>query len=277
MAKKRTPAEEAALRLRKARDVAFPPKSHVILMLDGRSFSRRVRNKFQKPFDPLFHELMNKTMLAVANEAAGCDLAYTQSDEISLHISDLAGEHTQPWFNNRQQKLCSIAASVATGTFNLWVAKLSPDLSDPDNPFQFDCKAWDVPSPEDVADWFLFRQKDCLINAMEQAAQARCSHKELDGLSVEKQIEKLKEKTGIDFWTTYTNGQKHGRVAVKTKMEKEIFPTGKFNMNKNPLVKAKTDGNGVTRFFVERNVWTAVEATPFKKEDILALITPKKR
>ena len=48
----------------------------------------------------------------------GCVLGYTQSDEITLVLTDYKKFTSEPWFDYEVQKMCSIAAGLATLEFN---------------------------------------------------------------------------------------------------------------------------------------------------------------
>lgn len=48
----------------------------------------------------------------------GCVLGYTQSDEITLVLIDYQKLTTDAWFDYEVQKICSVAASMATFIFN---------------------------------------------------------------------------------------------------------------------------------------------------------------
>jgi len=86
--------------------------------------------------------------------------------------------------------------------------------------YQFDCKCWNVPTYNDVFAWFLYRQIDCVRNSKQAAAQARISHKQLEKLNVDEQINLLKEMTGID-WNDYEDGKKFGRFIYRVEEEFE--------------------------------------------------------
>ena len=178
-------------------------------MIDGRSFSKLIKNKYTKPFDPEFINLMNKTAEHVIAKIQGCKFAYVQSDEISFYI-DSRGAESTPFFEYRICKLLSIIPSMATGMFN----KLRLQ-KDPNAPLcEFDCKVWNVPTNNDVFAWFLYRQNDCIRNSKSQAAQTYLPHKELMNLNVDQQIEKLNSQIGID-WNAYDPGMKYGRFIWK--------------------------------------------------------------
>jgi len=230
-------------------DYKLEPKQHNIIMLDGRSFSKMIKNKYKRPFDDEFINMMNETAIYVCKNVQGCKIGYVQSDEISLYFTDIDTEKTSLFFGGRLCKIQSIVASLAAAKFNQLafanaikkrsyaVKKMDDDetlysLSDATSailemePVQFDCKVWSVPTINDVYAWFLFRQNDCIKNSKQQASQTYCSHKELLNLTTDEQIKVLKDKTGIDWNTSYDDGKKYGRLI--TRVSKEITTTVKI-------------------------------------------------
>jgi tRNA(His) guanylyltransferase len=59
------------------------PGAWAIIRVDGRSFSRFTAERFDKPFDLKFHELMVTTTEALLDGLQGI-FAFTESDEISI-------------------------------------------------------------------------------------------------------------------------------------------------------------------------------------------------
>lgn len=204
------------------------PRSYIMIMLDGRSFSTMIKNKFEKPFDDNFIEMMNQTAKYVCEQVPGSKLAYVQSDEISIVVTDFESQNSDSFFSFRLSKMLSIIASTATAKFNnlmtqYMVSKLPSDKAvvDAINEmplYQFDCKCWNLPSYEDVFAWFLYRQIDCVRNSKQAAAQARISHKQLDSLNTDEQVNLLKDMTGID-WNDYREGKKYGRFIYREEVE----------------------------------------------------------
>ena len=91
-------------------DIRLTKRTPVILRLDmchGHTFTK----KFLKPFDMLFVDTMQKTMLQLCKEIDTCVFGYTQSDEISLVLCDYKTIETMAWFDNRLEKLCRVVAS----------------------------------------------------------------------------------------------------------------------------------------------------------------------
>ena len=92
-------------------------RTPVIIRLDGKSFHTFTR-KLQKPYDAIFHDTMNDTLEFLCKNIQGCKFGYTQSDEITLVLTDYDTLTTDAWFDYQVQKMCSIAASMATLEFN---------------------------------------------------------------------------------------------------------------------------------------------------------------
>ena len=97
----------------------------LVIRVDGRAFHTFCKG-LKKPYDRLFAKSMQATTFNLCKNIAGCKLAYTQSDEISLLLTDYDELETQAWFDKNLQKIVSISASMATLYFN----EAFKDLSD---------------------------------------------------------------------------------------------------------------------------------------------------
>lgn len=247
--------EDKCLYYRGLSDYKLLPNSYVLVMLDGRSFSKMIKNKFEKPFDDSFIEMMNETAKYVCENVQGCKFAYVQSDEISLVLTDFDTPTTDSFFGNRLCKMQSIIASLATAKFNqlMTIYNLSKNsynnkLSDGEDTIynvkqaidyitdskliQFDCKCWNVPSYNDVFAWLLYRQIDCIRNSKQQTAQAYLSHKLLMGKETDEQIKLLLEEKSID-WNCFSNNKKYGRFVWKQKVLMSNIDSGEiYHRNK---------------------------------------------
>ena len=61
---------------------------------------------------------MQETMKYLCENIQNIKFSYCQSDEISLLLTDYENINTAAWFDFQVQKMCSIAASMATLAFN---------------------------------------------------------------------------------------------------------------------------------------------------------------
>jgi tRNA(His) 5'-end guanylyltransferase len=206
-------------------------EKYILAHIDGRSFSKMIKNKFKKPFDDVFINAMNETAIYLCKSVQGCIFAYTQSDEISLIIrkNDPEGD---VFFDGRMCKMQSIIASLATSRFTQVMMenllKTVPTCASSENVldmcidavknsplYQFDCKVWNVNSANDTMAWILFRNIDCVRNSKQQTAQTYLPHKKLMSLNTDEQISLLKQEKNID-WNDFDDGKKYGRFIKKT-------------------------------------------------------------
>ena len=88
-------------------------RTPVAIRIDGKAFHTFTRG-FAKPFDERLGNAMVRTMQHLCQNIQGCVFGYTQSDEITLLLVDYQTFETDAWFDYEIQKICSIAASMAT-------------------------------------------------------------------------------------------------------------------------------------------------------------------
>lgn len=204
----------------------------VILRLDmraGHSFTRG----FERPFDEVFIKSMQDTAKYLCENIQNCKLSYQQSDEITLLLVDYDKLNTDCFFDYRVDKLCSIAASMATMVFNkyfydnvfVYNATATVDLSDKKYPFKevyskavdkgamFDARCFNIPK-EEVTNNFYWRQLDASRNSIQMVGQANFSHKELHKKSRNDIQDMLMTQKGIN-WNNLPTYQKRGSCCIK--------------------------------------------------------------
>lgn len=214
----------------------LPRRTYTIIRVDGRAFHSYTRG-LDKPFDHDFMAKMDMTALALCREISGAAFAFVQSDEISILTTDFATTQTQAWFDGNIQKIVSISAAIATLTFGA----------------QFDSRAFTIPDPVEVANYFVWRQQDATRNSIQMAASAQFSHNSLHGVDTNQMQERLWQEKGIN-WNDYPDGCKRGRCAVR----KTTF---------SPVVYTdKRTGEQRSTEAVERHEW-AIEAPPVFTKD----------
>ena len=214
---------------RKTTDYKIIPNGYTLLMLDGVCFSRLIKNNFKKPFDDDFINMMNETAKYLVEHLQGAKIAYTQSDEISILVTDFDTPQTDLLYGGRLCKIQSIAAAMATSEFNRQFILYYIDKYKDEHPekviekmklAQFDCKCWMVPNENDMFAHFLWRNIDCIKNSKQQTAQTYLPHKQLVGKTTDEGIAMLKEEKDID-WNTFDSGKKYGRLIFKRELELE--------------------------------------------------------
>lgn len=177
-------------------------RSPLIIRLDGVHFHSFTKG-FKRPYDTEFRYVMWLTAIKLCESVMGCKLAYTQSDEITLLVTDDDTLETQAWFGKNLQKIVSVAASTATYWFNHFARGCKQE----DAPIRiaamtkvatFDARAFILPR-EEVLNCFEWRQQDCTRNAIESLGQTYFSHTQLFGKSCNEIQEMLWREKQINF------------------------------------------------------------------------------
>ncbi|BEU14811.1 putative tRNA-His guanylyltransferase [Bacillus phage CM1] len=213
----------------------LPQRLPVIVRIDGKAFHTYTKG-MNRPFDSTLAYAMWETCKYLTKNVMGCKLAYTQSDEISLLITNYEKLTTQSWFDNNLQKIVSVAASLATAKFNEVMRETYPDKE----LALFDARAWVVPQDE-VNNYFLWRQQDATKNSISMVAQANFPHKSLQGLNGGQLQDKLLLERDIN-WNDLPVWQKRGVCIVKEIYTKNGALRSRWAVDENtPIFSQDTD------------------------------------
>lgn len=219
----------------------------VIVRVDGKAFHTFTRG-MGKPFDQNMIETMWRTAVGLCKEIQGAKLAYVQSDEISVLLTDYEKIDSQGWFDYGLQKIASVSASIATARFNEVFRVLEPHRAAGGHTALFDARAFNIPK-EDVTNYFLWRQQDATRNSIEAVGQAFFSHKALHGVNCDQIQEKLFTEKGIN-WNDLETYKKRGACAVKVSL---------------PAPPSSTDGAYAQPAF--RSKWVIDQDIPIFSQD----------
>ena len=249
----------------------------VLIRLDGKAFHSFTKG-MQKPFDRFLMTVMQETMLSLCKEIQGCVFGYTQSDEITLVLTDYKTIKTDAWFGYNIQKMASVSASIATLEFNRIFREksnyvkaaaflegkkdesgvLNPEdglvrrsmlLASKYNKALFDSRCFSVPEDE-VCNCLIWRQQDATRNSIEAAGQANFSHSELHGKSCNEIQDMLFTKKGIN-WNDYPTDFKRGAACYRVNTTVE-------------MPDRMTPGNNIE---VTRRIWTVDCDIPVFSQD----------
>lgn len=222
-------------------------RTPVIIRVDGKAFHTFTRG-FQKPFDKVLGNAMVRTMEYLCQNISGCIFGYVQSDEITLVLQDYRKLNTDAWFSYRTDKLCSIAAAMATLAFNRFFREEVEDycineyinccgfkdvkqvysleeLKTVDSVLyaystalerdaMFDARCFNIPK-EEVCNCIYWRQLDATRNSIQMVGQANFSHAELQGKSCNEIQDMLHEQRDIN-WNDFPARWKRGVAWTKT-------------------------------------------------------------
>lgn len=176
----------------------------VYARIDGRAFHTFCRG-LDKPFDLEFVDIMQYTCKRLVSKTNAI-LGYVQSDEISLAWLD----PSKAPFDGRLFKLQSVLAAMATSIFTQTIYS-GVEYESPSEKYIklaercqkqdacFDCRVFQLPNEEELANCFLWRENDAYRNSVSMLAQAYFSHKELQGKSSAEMQEMYYQKTGKNY------------------------------------------------------------------------------
>lgn len=237
----------------------LPRRTFTLLRLDGKAFHTYTKG-LKKPFDGDLSVDLDTAIIAMLPELQGSVFAYTQSDEISVLLTDFATPGTCAWFDGNLQKMVSVASSIMTAEFNnerMWrrVRVGLPTGKQEEGMAYFDCRAFTIPDRTEVMNYFRWRQQDCIRNSVSMVAQSKFSHKDLHGKSQSDMHEMLFNRFQINWAKDFTDGEKNGRVIVK-----ETFTS-------EPTWVADEANFKVVPEVVERTRWVSKGAWEFTKDE----------
>ena len=197
---------------------SLPRRTYTIIRLDGKAFHTYTRG-LEKPFDmDLINDMAEATKYLCEN-IQGCILGYTQSDEISLLLTDFKKPGTSAWFDGNIQKMASISASMVTAKFN----DIRRGREAHKNIALFDSRVFTISDRIEVMNYFIWRQKDATRNSISMAAHALCGHKACMGKSSSDKQEMIFQK-GVN-WNDYPTSCKNGTmITKKTGVMKNLNP-----------------------------------------------------
>lgn len=195
---------------------SFPRRMPLIVRLDGRAFHTFTRD--MPPFDQTFQNAMREAARATAEEMQGFVLGYTQSDEVSFLLQDWATLTTEPWFGKQLNKIISIAAA----TMSVHFTDNLRDYREQRRVAVFDARAFVLPEAE-VANYFLWRAKDCARNSIQTFAREHFSHADLYLKGIP-EIHEMLHGIGKN-WTDLAGWQKNGLYLYKVEVA-DLHGTG---------------------------------------------------
>jgi len=267
--------------------VYLPRRTYTIIRIDGKAFHTYTKG-LPRPFDEALIQDMNKTAEYLCKMIQGAKLAYVQSDEISIIVTDFDNLTTSAWFDGNIQKMTSISASMATAIFNQlrterlltssWKSYVYGRGQD-DEPFflkwdfsvtleevrlaHFDSRVFSIPSREEVLNYLIWRQQDATRNSISSVAQSLYSHQQLEGVTTGDMQELIFQKG--KNWNDYPIGQKRGRIVLKNYVLKESTKE-RYDQSTDKDGWVVREGEKGLSYWVTRSVWTAIDPPIFTQE-----------
>lgn len=237
-------------------------RTPTIIRLDGQAFHTYTKG-LNRPFDEGLMEDMVETTKYLCQNIQGVKCGYTQSDEITLLLTDYDTFETQAWFDYQVQKIVSISASMASAKFNQLrqdrFATQKGGFMRPPGLAHFDSRVFQIPEFEEVVNCFIWRQRDAIKNSISMLAQSLYSPKQLFKKNDTQQLDMCNDKG--QNWFDLPLDKQRGSFIIKQEVHLET-----------PYVSEDLKQHSYTR-----NRWESVP-TPLFGEDrdsILTLLYPE--
>lgn len=200
---------------------SLTPRMPMIIRVDGKAFHTYTRG-FDRPWDMNMRNGMNAVACDLMKHVQGAKLAYAQSDEVSVLVTDYDKLTSSAWFDKNIQKCASVAASIATAAFNRSMLETLlgrydvRELEGNNGAFtealpplaHFDARVFVLPK-EEACNYFVWRQQDASRNSISMLAQSEFSHKQLHGKNTGAMQEMLMMEKSIN-WNDCEVWQKRG-------------------------------------------------------------------
>jgi len=232
----------------------LPRRTYTVLRLDGRAFHTYTRD-LARPYDANLRNDLVAVAGFLCREVSGVALAFCQSDEVSLVLTDFATPRTEAWFDGNVQKMVSVAAGLASAQLQ---------RRRPAQFGVFDCRAFTIPDRDEVEAYLTWRQRDATRNSISMAAQARFSHAELQGKTGDEMQEMLWRDHGIN-WSAYPAWFRRGTVVAPRVETSDVT-----------WVDRRTGETQVVEH-AERRVWQVEEPPVFTQDRAyLAALLPRR-
>jgi len=247
--------------------IRLPRRTYTIIRIDGKAFHTYTKG-LNRPFDDGLIEDMDETTAYLCKNIQGVKFGYVQSDEISLLLTDFDDLSTDAWFDGNLQKMCSIAASLATAKFNqlrmsrfckndgtdgyamAYDGKLMTESEiESFKLATFDARVFQIPSSIEVENYFIWRQQDATRNSISSVAQSMYSPKELHGKKTDEMQEMIFQK-GTN-WNDFSPRKKRGGFVTKILM-----------INGKP----KQENQEIFIEDVVRNKWLGIDCPVFTQD-----------
>jgi len=249
-----------------------------IIRLDGKAFHTYTKG-LNKPFDDGLIADMQETTKFLCENVQGCKLGYTQSDEITLVLTDYDNLQTDAWFDYNVQKMTSVSASIATAKFNQLrlqrhfnKSQKEVDVINKSNFFDydsvrvdnvgaqqklafFDSRVFQIGEKEEVVNSLIWRQQDAERNSIQMLAQSLYSQKQLHGKNTSVLQDMCWQKG--QNWNDLDSSKKRGSLILK-----QIYVDDK-KITKENASELGSKSNLQTKI---RTKWEVIDTPIFTKD-----------
>ena len=193
-------------------------KLPIIITINGRAFSK-LTSLIEKPYCTKFAEGMLSTTLKLCSEIDGAIFGYQHNDEITIIARNDQSQDTEPWYDNKIQKICSVTASIATSHFKNYIQ--STEINIIGDPI-FTSHVSVTPNIIEAINTIIYKQQQnfhtsiqfaCLYELLKKYDKYTIKEM-IGGLSVDEKIDLLNQECEIDF-NQYHHSFRRGSACYK--------------------------------------------------------------
>jgi tRNA(His) 5'-end guanylyltransferase len=178
-------------------------KLPIVAVVNGRSFAK-ITSLLDKPYSSEFVECMLSTTLKLCSEIEGAIFGYYHNDEIVIILRNDQSTETEPWFDNKIQKLTSIISSIATLHFNNCIGAADLNLL---GDAYFSTKVFTVPNIVEAVNTIIYKQQHNFHTSIQFACFYELLKKYdkllirdmIQRLSFDEKVELLQQECDVDF------------------------------------------------------------------------------
>jgi tRNA(His) 5'-end guanylyltransferase len=186
-----------------AADIKLLQKLPIVIIVNGRSF-KKATSLLRKPFSHEFMGLMGAVSIKLCQEIDGSIFSYSFNDEVVLIARNDFSLATEPFCDNRAQKISSTAASIATLEINRAAKQNNTELF---GDVIFTAKTFVVPNINEAISVLISKQQQSFHTSLYVAAFYELLNKYdlntvqnmLIGKTVQEKIDLLYNETSIRF------------------------------------------------------------------------------
>jgi tRNA(His) guanylyltransferase len=175
----------------------------IIININGRNFSR-FTSLLEKPYCNKFAEAMLSITIKLCMEVEGALFAFHHNDEITIVTRNDQSIDTEPWYDNKVQKIASVTSSIATLYFSKYLSSNNLNVL---GDALFTSTVFTVPNVAEAINTLICKQQQNFHTSMQFACfyellkkyDKHLIKKMLTGLTIDEKSELLLQKCNINF------------------------------------------------------------------------------
>jgi tRNA(His) 5'-end guanylyltransferase len=197
-------------------------KVPIVIHINGRGF-RKVTSLLEKPFSFELLKCFETALFKTVAELEGCVFGYHFNDEFIFILRNDQHKDTLPWYDNRLQRINSVAVSILT--YNFGLASGASDLSLAGDPI-FINQVFNFPKILDCANYLVFNQNKNYVHSLNLACEYELlklnfnrDHilEMIKGMSIDEKKDLLFNTCNKDY-LDYPNEYRRGIASYKVKI-----------------------------------------------------------